>query len=382
MNQSTTTQSKTRFRPVKITADGLPGGPLPTQSIAQNPAARPAIIRTVVSTGTAGEPAKVVLARQDELSQPAPRMLSEERLQRYVQNLQASPAADSEASDNNQASDSVVTWTTPQINQAINLSEATSIEPKIIYHTHAAHPDPEPHLLGWPKEAEVEPDVDVQLEQATKIDAQLKQLELRIDKLRSEATQKADSERSIREQEILANPEMGDLIASISTAIVSAIQEKSEAEILPQAKRVFEERLQQHAVTLGEHADSVVATDTTDQLGSEAMFSSIAAQRHQEQATANISKEPSQTALLENLRERIADYQRTMTSQTATEAADMVTFGESTPSEITMPAMVQGPTEQAVAKVEPLPVTSASAKKASPLPVVQFTASPRYRSTT
>ena len=146
MNQSTTTQTKSRFRPVKVATDGLPGGPLPAQSVAQNPAARPAIIRAVVGPGTDGQPAKVMLVRQDEKSQPTPRMLSEERLQRYVQKLKVPDAPAPQNIDpqpsQDQFSDSVVTWTTPQVRRAINSSEANLIQPKTIYHTHAAHSAP------------------------------------------------------------------------------------------------------------------------------------------------------------------------------------------------------------------------------------------------
>ena len=383
MNQSTTTQSKSRVRPVKGAADGLPGGPLPTQSITQNPAARPAIIRAVVGLRTDGQPAEVVLARQDEMSQPTPRMLSEERLQRYVQGLTASestqamasqdsteiPAAELATSDQDQLSNSVVTWTTPQISEVIDLPEATLIQPKIIHHAHRAHPAPEPYLQNWPEESEAVPAVDTQLEQAVEIDEQLKQLELRIDKLSKEASKsKSESDRSIREQEILANPNTRDLVTSISTAIISAIQEKSEAEVMPKAKDMFDKSLQQHAVTLGEQSDPMATTDVTEQ-ANEAMLSSIAAQRQQEQSSPQNSDKLSPTKLLKSLRERIADYQRTMTSQTATEAADLVKLGQQLPSE-NEPVSVDQPSEAAADSL----AVKTTMESVSPVPPVKFTA--------
>ena len=400
MNQSTTTQSKSRFRPVKVASDGLPGGPLPAQSVAQSPTARPAIIRTVMSPGTGTQPAKVVLTRQDEMSQPTtPRMLSEERLERYVQSLKAGtpdqaapqPLVDpqpmqSDTSieiptvsmpDENRFSNSVGTWTTPQASRAINLSEATLIRPNTVRRYHAAHPDPEPHLQGWPEEAEVAadevtPELDTQLEQAAKIDEQLKQLELRIGQLRSKEAAKTDAEHSIREQEILANPNTSELVAAISTAIVSALQEKSESEVLPQAQSLFEKRLQQHAVTLGELSDSVAASENVESLGSEAMFSSIAAQRQQEQASTKISDTLSPTMLLEKLRERIGNYQREMTGRTATEAADLVKLSDSAPSQIEPAVKVQSQSKAAPA--EPPETTITSSEKTSQTPLVKFTA--------
>jgi len=385
MNQSTTTQSKSRFRPVKVATDGLPGGPLPAtvQSVVQNPIARPAIIRKVVEPGTGGRIARVVLARQDEMSQPTPRMLSEERLQRYVQSLKVPEASKVNTPiDQAQFSDSVVTWTTPKVRQAINSSEATLIRPKTIHHAHPAHSAPEPQLRGWPEETKIESvevssvevalEAEAQLEQAVKIDEKLRQLERRIDQLKSKGLEKSAADRSVREQKILANPNTGDLVTAISTAIVAALQEKSEAEVLPQAKSVFEKSLQQHAVTLGERSDSVAA-DTSEQLASEAMFSSIAAQRLEEQSSDTISDTLSPTTLLKNLRERIADYQRTMTSQTASEAADLVKLSEPAPIESVPTAELQTPLE-VVENVDPPPAATVSAADANHAPLVQFTA--------
>ena len=413
MNQSTTTQTKSRYRPVKVTADGLPGGPLPAQSVANNPAARPAIIRTIVSPGSKGQPAKVVLARQDEMSQPTPRMLPAERLQRYVQELTVPdspqpdaaatpsiepPVVDSGASGQNQFSNSIVTWSTPQASRAINLSEASLIQPVAI---HPAHSDPKPHLQGWPDEAEVAAEIEQvtpnevsskevsskeaasgaedQLDQASKIDEQLRQLELRIGQLRSQEAAKSEYEKSAREQEILANPNTGELVAAISTAIVSALQEKSEADVLPQAKSLFEERLQQHAVTLGELGDSVGESNGPEQLGSEAMFSSIAAQRQQEQESAAIVNTHSPTELLGELRERIADYQRAMTGQTTAEAADLIKLSEtdslSETHSLSEPNLLS---ESAPVYIDPTteaePTPAAIDSSATHKPLVKFTA--------
>ena len=390
MNQSTTTQSKSRFRPVKVATDGLPGGPLSAQNALQAPAARPAIIRAVVGTGTDGQPGKVVLARQDEMSQPSPRTVFEERLERYVQKIQASeqqqphtpepqsvnppavrsaeiPAINLGTSNQDTLADSVVTWTTPQVRQAINLSEASLIQPKTIRHTHSAHSAPKPHLRGWPEEVEAPAEdeasniVNAQLQRAVEIDEQLNQIESRIENLQR------PSPASIREQEILADPNTSELVAAISTAIVAAIQEKSEAEVLPKAKSLFEKSLQKHAVTLGERSDSVVVSDTSEQLASEAMFSSIAAQRQQKQSSSNISDTLSPTTLLENLRERIADYQRTMTTQTASEAADLVKLSDSIPNEIE-PIAVEQPVENMVDSS----AATASVQDENQAPMVQF----------
>ena len=226
---------------------------------------------------------------------------------------------------------------------------------------------PEPHLQGWPEETEGK------LEQAVEIDEKLRQIEFKIDELRSKEAAKSVVDRSIREQEILANPNTSDLVTKISTAIVSALQEKSEAEVLPQAKDIFEKSLQQHAVTLGERIDSVVATNTSEQLASEAMFSSIAAQRQEEQSSTTISDTLSPTALLKNLRERIADYQREMTSQTASEAANLVGLSMAAPNDIVVPTAELQVPQEAVETVEPAVVASVQ-EDASQAPLVQFTA--------
>ena len=383
MNQSTTTQSKSRFRPVKVTtADGLPGGPLPAKSVMQNPNARPAIIRAVVTPGNIDQPAKVVLARQDEMSQPTPSLLSEQRLQRYVESLETPQATTPESQE--QRSDSVVTWATPQVRQAIKMSEATLIRPKATHHTHLAHPAPEPYLQGWPVEmptdnnegtsaestsSESTSDVGSQLEQAVEIDDQLRQLELRIEKLKSKEVAKSNYAQSFREKEILANPNTGDLVTKISTAIVAALQDKSEAEVLPQAKSVFAKSLQGHAVTLNDHADAVAAAVTSEQIANEAMLSSIAAQRQNEQPSPKISETLSPTVLLEKLRDRIADYQRTMTSETASEAADLVSLSEQTSIDVE-PTPVETPAQAAVAPSAVI----APVKEANDVPLVQFTA--------
>ena len=113
MDQLTTTQSKLRFRPVNISAAGLPGGPLPVRSVSQDPTARPAIIRTVVDTSGDEQVATVRLLRQDEVSQPKPRMLPEQRLEKYVEKLRATKRTPPDVS-NVHGDPSIVTWSTPQ----------------------------------------------------------------------------------------------------------------------------------------------------------------------------------------------------------------------------------------------------------------------------
>ena len=363
MNQSTITPSKSRFRPIKLVAAGIPGGPLPANSVAQSPSARPAIIRTVVGSENNGQPATVRLMRQDEMSLPKPRMLSEERLERYVQNLRASETKNA-AVDQSSISNSIVTWSTPQASRALNLSEATLIRPQATHHAHSAHTDPEPHLRTWPKEAEAAAAVEAQLEQASQLDEQLNQLELRIDQLKSKEAAISAVEQSAREQAILTNPQTSELVTAISTAIVSAIQEKSEEDVLPQAKSIFEKSLQQHTVTLGDLNDSVAAAETS---ASEAMFSSIAAHRQETLPPATISNTLSPTALVEQLRQRIADYQRTMTSQTATEAANLVKLSAA------KPAMAPLDENAAIETVDPPESVMDSLASQGQPPAVQFT---------
>ena len=260
MDQLTTTQSKSHFRPVNISAAGLPGGPLPVRSVAQNPTARPAIIRTVVDSEGNEQVAIARLLRQDEVSQPKPRMLPEQRLEKYVQKLRATKRSRPDASIDPSAVSKIqaahprspiVTWSTPQASRAIDLSEAVLSEAVMAeldksatkHYMHPAHATASPYLQDWPDEQEVavEAKVEAQLEQATALDEQLRQLELRIEKLRAKEEGETNSaEQATREKEILANPNTGELVTAISTAIVSALQEKSEAEVLPKAKSVFE----------------------------------------------------------------------------------------------------------------------------------------------
>jgi len=213
MDQLTTAQSKSRFRPVNISAAGLPGGPLPVQSVAQDPTARPAVIRTVVGSGGNEQGATVRLLRQDETSQPKPRMLPEQRLEKYVEKLRATkrPCPDdsneiscaSEIQAAHRAS-SVVTWSPPQASRAINLSEALLTQADAKHYAHSGHTAAVPHLQGWPDEQEgdVEAKVEAQLEQATALDEQLRQLELRIEKLRvKEDVETNSAAQAAREQE-------------------------------------------------------------------------------------------------------------------------------------------------------------------------------------
>ena len=135
MDQLTTTQSKLRFRPVNISAAGLPGGPLPVRSVTQDPTARPAIIRTVVDSEGNEPGATVRLLRQDETSQPKPRILPEQRLEKYVQKLRAPKRSRPDVSDE---FSSIVTWSTPQASRAINLSEAVLTKSCLLYTSDAA----------------------------------------------------------------------------------------------------------------------------------------------------------------------------------------------------------------------------------------------------
>ena len=174
----------------------------------------------------------------------------------------------------------------------------------------------QPYLQGWPDEQEIatEANVEAQLEQATALDQQLRQLELRIEKLRvKEEESKNLAARSVREKEILANPNTGELVTAISTAIVSALQEKSEAEVLPKAKSLFEQSLQQHSVTLDQQSVAEAKAAGTDESVSEAMYSAIAAQRQQAQQPITLATSNSPIGALNKLRERIGDYQRMMT---------------------------------------------------------------------
>ena len=125
MNQSTTTQLKSRFRPIKVAASDLPAGPLPDQAVRKDSRVKPAIIRTVGGSGDGERGAKVRLVRQDEVSHPKPRMLPEQRLDRYVQNLrapkapqhsgqQAAPTKQNQTVRQPKGALPVVTWITPK----------------------------------------------------------------------------------------------------------------------------------------------------------------------------------------------------------------------------------------------------------------------------
>ena len=387
MDQLTTTQSKSRFRPVNISAAGLPGGPLPVQSVAQDPTARPAVIRTVVGSGGNEQGATVRLLRQDETSQPKPRMLPEQRLEKYVEKLRATkrPCPDdsneiscaSEIQAAHRAS-SVVTWSTPQASRAINLSEALLTQADAKHYAHSGHTAAVPHLQGWPDEQEgdVEAKVEAQLEQATALDEQLRQLELRIEKLRvKEDVETNSAAQAAREQEILANPNTGELVTAISTAIVAALQEKSEAEVLPKAKSLFEQSLQQHAVTLDQPSDEATESAEADELASEAMFSAIAEQRQQAQQPVTLATSDSPIDALNKLRERIGDYQRMMTSESTSEAAALVKLTQAKPDAIE-PAKVEPVTaERPPSKLTDTPPSASEAViDKDEVPLVQFIA--------
>ena len=336
MDQLTTTQSKSRFRPVNISAAGLPGGPLPVRSVTQDPTARPAVIRTVVDSEGSESGATVRLLRQDETSQPKPRILPEQRLEKYVQKLRATkrprPDVSETLSYESQIEavhrdSSIVTWSTPQASRAINLSDAVLTKSDPQHFAHPAHVTAAPHLQGWPDEQETATNekVEAQLEQATALDQQLRQLELRIENLRVKGEAVTNlAARSAREKEILANPNTGELVTAISTAIVSALQEKSEAEVLPKAKSLFEQSLQQHSVTLDQQSVAAAKAAGTDESASEAMFSAIAAQRQQAQQPITLATSNSPIGALNKLRERIGDYQRMMTRESTGEAATLV----------------------------------------------------------
>ena len=336
MDQLTTTQSKLRFRPVNISAAGLPGGPLPVRSIAQDPTARPAVIRTVVDSSDGEGGATVRLLRQDETSQPQPRILPEQRLEKYVQKLRATKRSHPDVSEEISCvseiqavhrDSSIANWKTPQASRAISLTEAVLTKADAKYYAHPSHTTAAPYLQGWPDEQEVavEAKVEAQLEQATALDQQLRQLELRIEKLRDKEEEETKlAAQSAREKEILANPNTGELVAAISTAIVSALQEKSEAEVLPKAKSLFEQSLQQHAVTLDQQSVAAAKAAGTDELASEAMFSAIAAQRQQAKQPITLATSNTPIGALNKLRERIGDYQRMMTRESTGEAATLV----------------------------------------------------------
>ena len=336
MDQLTTTQSKSRFRPVNISAAGLPGGPLPVRSVTQDPTARPAVIRTVVNSEGSEPGATVQLLRQDEMSQPKPRMLPEQRLEKYVQKLRATKHSRPDVSETLSCESqieaahrdsSIVTWSTPQASRAINLSDAVLTKSDPQHFAHPAHVTAAPHLQGWPDQQETATNekVEAQLEQATALDQQLRQLELRIENLRvKEEVVTNLAARSAREKEILANPHTGELVTAISTAIVSALQEKPETEVLPKAKSLFEQSLQQHSVTLDQQSVAAARAAGTDESASEAMFSAIAAQRQQAQQPITLATSDSPIGALNKLRERIGDYQRMMTRESTGEAATLV----------------------------------------------------------
>ena len=365
MDQLTTTQSKLRFRPVNISAAGLPGGPLPVRSVTQDPTARPAIIRTVVDSEGNEPGATVRLLRQDETSQPKPRILPEQRLEKYVQKLRAPKRSRPDVSDE---FSSIVTWSTPQASRAINLSEAVLTKSDAKHYAHSAHTNADPYLQGWPDEQEIatEANVEAQLEQATALDQQLRQLELRIEKLRvKEEESKNLAARSVREKEILANPNTGELVTAISTAIVSALQEKSEAEVLPKAKSLFEQSLQQHSVTLDQQSVAEAKAAGTDESVSEAMYSAIAAQRQQAQQPITLATSNSPIGALNKLRERIGDYQRMMTRESTSEAATLVKLTQAGSGVVEPLAQLPAP---------PQPAIETIVGKSQSTPLVQFIA--------
>ena len=364
MNQSTTTQLKSRFRPVKVVASDLPAGPLPDQAVRQDSRVKPAIIRTVGGSGDGERGAKVRLVRQDEVSHPKPRMLPEQRLDRYVQNLrapkapqhsgqQAAPTKQNQTVRQPKGALPVVTWITPKADRSISLSEASLIKPKVIHQLHSAHSDSQPHLQEWPEEQEATNEGEARLRQTTELDEQLRQLEMRIESLKSNEVASTTADRSAREKAILSNPDTSDLVTAISTAIVSALQEKPEAEVLPKAKSLFEKNLQQRDFTEG---PDPVANETT-------MSAMAAVEQQMQQSTVSTTNE------LGRLRDRIGDYQRMMTQQSTTEAANLVKLSEAELSE-SETAAFESPETQTV---DQLRSTDHATEEEEPMPSVQFT---------
>jgi Mrp family chromosome partitioning ATPase len=120
-----------------------------------------------------------------------------------------------------------------------------------------------------------------------------------------ETPPKPKRELTFNEQaEILNDPQTQDLVALISSAIASVLNEESEEEVLPQAMSIFEKNLQQHAVML---ESDQASTDAPDAGISDAMVDSIAAQR---ETNAQISETVSPTALADQLRHKIALHQQ------------------------------------------------------------------------
>ena len=193
---------------------------------------------------------------------------------------------------------------------------------------------------------------------------------MRIEKLRAKEEQAKFAVQTDREKAILANPNTGELVTAISAAIVSALQEKPESEVLPKAKNLFEQSLQQHAVTIDQHA--IVAAKSADpsQLASEAMFSSIAAQRQQAMQPVKIAASNSSAGTLAKLRTRIGDYQRMMTQASTDEAATLVSLTQNGPNAVGV-ADVKHSLTELDQQVAPAEETTAEENQA---PLVQFTA--------
>ena len=356
---------KITFSPGKYLCCGSPGWSVAGSISHSRPDRSPRDIRTVVDSEGNEPGATVRLLRQDETSQPKPRILPEQRLEKYVQKLRAPERSRPDVSDE---FSSIVTWSTPQASRAINLSEAVLTKSDAKHYAHSAHTNADPYLQGWPDEQEIatEANVEAQLEQATALDQQLRQLELRIEKLRvKEEESKNLAARSVREKEILANPNTGELVTAISTAIVSALQEKSEAEVLPKAKSLFEQSLQQHSVTLDQQSVAEAKAAGTDESVSEAMYSAIAAQRQQAQQPITLATSNSPIGALNKLRERIGDYQRMMTRESTSEAATLVKLTQAGSGVVEPLAQLPAP---------PQPAIETIVGKSQSTPLVQFIA--------
>jgi len=120
-----------------------------------------------------------------------------------------------------------------------------------------------------------------------------------------EPAKKPARELTFNEQAVLLNdPQTQDLVALISSAIASVLNDEPEEEVMPQAKSLFDESLQKHAVLLEEDQ---VSSETLDHGISDAMVDSIAAQR---ETTAHISETVPPSTLANQLRQKIAMHQK------------------------------------------------------------------------
>lgn len=343
MNQSTTQQSKRRFRPVKLPVSGSQPISVSDLPSAGRPPGKPLHASFVSPSSVV--PENVQILRQDAVSRPRPSMIVERRLDKYVdyyrvsrENMERSsgnlgevvrPEAPPNRAPTAPVADQPVIkdevhfvartdfefefassqWTTPVVKESIPLSEAALVQSRTFQRVDAADEPAGDAHLSFPVESSID-QVARELERHSAPDLAAQQIE------------------ASREQKVLSDPNTLEIVAAVSSAIASVIKNQSEDQLLPEAKNLFESNLKQHAVVL--ERDSAVS-QSNDAGISEAMISSIAQQRQQAATAGPIASTVSPTSLASQLRLRIAEHQKSMIGsqrQSADRASDQIQAAE------------------------------------------------------